>query len=467
MTYGLTMSSLSRVADAFFLRTLDSLAIGMLIAMFAAVLLGVMRKQSSTARFAVWFSALVAIAVLPWLDGELWSSLTHGQSARSAAVLTVPSSWAVCFLALWGVIAASALVRVGASLIHLYTLRKSFTKVDLNRLDVITREMLDRHRTSRVIDFCTSDQVSVPTAIGLIKPAVVIPEWLMEELSPAELNQILLHELAHLRRWDDWTNLAQKIVKALFFFHPAVWWLEKRISLEREMACDDAVLAESTSPRAYAECLVHLAEKSVIRRGVALAQAAIGKIRQTSLRVAQILDVNRSVGTKGGAWKSAVLSMAGFAVLSVIGISRVPKLVAFEDVQPRMMAISSPRTVTPSGKELPTQKTSAPDTQIVNANFATHPARVLNPTARLRGFVPARAIVATDRRRSTEAESNAAQFVHLTDFHSTPATGAMFVVVEQDAYQAVGQTMYRLSVWHIILVQSTADSATKTPRKET
>jgi len=65
----------------------------------------------------------------------------------------------------------------------------------------------------------------------------------------------LLHEFAHLGRWDDWTNLAQKLVRTIFFFHPAVWWIEKRLSLEREMACDDVVLAETQNPRAYAECL--------------------------------------------------------------------------------------------------------------------------------------------------------------------------------------------------------------------
>ena len=65
----------------------------------------------------------------------------------------------------------------------------------------------------------------------------------MQELSTLELNAILLHELAHLRRRDDWTNLIQKIVGALLFFHPAVWWIEKKLALEREMACDDLVLA--------------------------------------------------------------------------------------------------------------------------------------------------------------------------------------------------------------------------------
>ena len=122
--------------------------------------------------------------------------------------------------------------------------------------------------------------------IGFVNPAVVIPRWLLQELSPSELQQILLHELAHLQRWDDWTNLAQKILKALLFFHPAAWWIEKQLSLEREMACDDAVVAETANPRAYAECLTHLAEKSFVRRSLALAQAALGRIRQTSLRVA-------------------------------------------------------------------------------------------------------------------------------------------------------------------------------------
>ena len=78
---------------------------------------------------------------------------------------------------------------------------------------------------------------------------------------------ILLHENAHLRRWDQWTNLAQKIVTALFFFHPAVWWIENRLTLEREMACDDIVLAQTASPRDYASFLISFAEKIAKRPG--------------------------------------------------------------------------------------------------------------------------------------------------------------------------------------------------------
>ncbi len=219
------------------------------------------------------------------------------------------------------------------------------------RLDARLQHTLADGRSARPIELCTSDRVHVPTAIGLVKPAVVIPEWVLRELSPEELNQIVLHEVAHLRRWDDWTNLAQKVVKALFFFHPAVWWIERQVSLEREMACDDAVVEATASPRAYAECLAHLAEKTLIRRSVALAQAALGRIRQTSLRVAQILDVNRSANRplgSGRAWKPAVGLVGAFALVCVVGVSRAPRLVAFSDGAAGRAA-SSETSVTDSG----------------------------------------------------------------------------------------------------------------------
>ncbi|PYY08222.1 MAG: hypothetical protein DMG61_24105, partial [Acidobacteria bacterium] len=141
--------------------------------------------------------------------------------------------------------------------------------------------------SKRPVAVCVSVRLRVPTAIGFFQPRVVLPSWIMQELSVTELNTILLHELAHLKRWDDWTNLIQKILGALFFFHPAVWWIEKKLSLEREIACDDIVLEQMVSPRTYAECLISLAEKSFLRRGLLLAQAAVAGVRQFSIRVTQ------------------------------------------------------------------------------------------------------------------------------------------------------------------------------------
>ena len=139
--------------------------------------------------------------------------------------------------------ALQGLLRVGLGFWHLQRLRKSCVPVDIAALDPVLQKTLAEFDSPRPVRLCVSDQLRVPTAIGFTKPLVVIPSWTMQELSAAELNTILLHELAHLRRRDDWTNLVQKILGALLFFHPAVWWIEKKLALEREMACDDMVLA--------------------------------------------------------------------------------------------------------------------------------------------------------------------------------------------------------------------------------
>jgi len=175
------------------------------------------------------------------------------------------------------------------------------------------------------VTVATSECVRVPAAIGFWRRTIVLPAWALRELPPEDLNVILLHEFAHLRRGDDWTNLIQKIVRALFFFHPAVWWIENRLSVEREMACDDAVLAETANPHGYATCLVSLLEKSLAHRGWSMAQAAVDRAREASLRLAQILDTRRPVATR--VWKPALGMVAAF---SVVCLAHAPQFVAFD-----------------------------------------------------------------------------------------------------------------------------------------
>jgi beta-lactamase regulating signal transducer with metallopeptidase domain len=307
----------------------DCLLEGVLIALLAAFVSRLSKRQSSATRFVVWFCALMAIAATP-LASDLFAP--HGGTLGSGtgrAVITLPGEWAVYVFGIWAVMASWLLARIGIGLWRLHTLRKSFVRVDLDRLDRSLHDTLQCGSERRCGSLCTSGRVQVPAAIGLIDPVVVIPPWMLEELSSDELRQILLHELAHLRRRDDWTNLAQQVVKALFFFHPAVWWIEKRISLEREMACDDAVIAETARPRAYAECLRRIAEKTLVRRTLALAQAAFGRVRQTSMRVAQILEANRP-REKAQVWKTTV-ALAGFVFFCALVGANEPQLIAFQD----------------------------------------------------------------------------------------------------------------------------------------
>jgi beta-lactamase regulating signal transducer with metallopeptidase domain len=106
------------------------------------------------------------------------------------------------------------------------------------------------------------ERVAVPTVVGLLKPTILLPLSLSSGLTPDQIEMLLLHELAHLRRHDHWVNLAQWIVETAMFFHPAVWWVSRRIRAERELACDDRVLATGVAEASYADSLLRMAELS-------------------------------------------------------------------------------------------------------------------------------------------------------------------------------------------------------------
>ena len=110
-----------------------------------------------------------------------------------------------------------------------------------------------RLRWKPTIAFCR--RVAVPTVVGILRPAILLPFYVASGLTEYELRVILTHELAHIRRYDHLLNLFQRFVEAFLFFHPAVWWLSARIRLESEHCCDDLVVALGTQPLVYVTSL--------------------------------------------------------------------------------------------------------------------------------------------------------------------------------------------------------------------
>ena len=306
-------------------RMLNGALEGVVLAALVWGLLKTVGRRTSSTRFAVWFVVLLTIGALPWMGSLRWGAAAASADPSKSAIL-IPASWALGIFCVWAAVALASLGRVSLGLWQLRSLRRSSSLLDATSVDPALQEVL-AVSCKRPISLYVSPHVRVPMATGFLRPMIVIPSWALRELSTDELKVVLLHEAAHLQRWDDWTNLTQKVLCALFFFHPVVWWLESKLALEREMACDDLVVAATSSPRAYAECLVSLAEKSLGRRNFALAQAAVNRMKHTSLRIKQILDRKHSGVT--AVWKPAVGVTATAAMAFLLFVNDAPRLVGF------------------------------------------------------------------------------------------------------------------------------------------
>ena len=445
------------IAQLLSLRVIDSLVEGTLICMFAALLFRLAGRKNAGSRFSFWFSTLLAIATVPMIQAGSWFHVSINGSSHSA--VTLPESFAVYVLGAWALISTWHLFGIGRGLWLIYQLRKNCILLDVSTLDSFLRETLTRYRANRRATLYTSDDVRVPIAIGLVKPAIVFPQWALQELSSSELNQILLHELEHLRRRDNWTNLAQKLVKAVFFFHPAVWWIERKLALEREMACDDAVIAETLSPRAYAECLAHLAEKSFLLRSLELAHSALGRIRQISARIARILDRNRAAQDPGN-WRPAVVLVGMFAVGCAFLSSRAPKLVAFE--KPASHLASTAREQTPA---LPVGDLNKPST-IVDARSAP----VLQRSVGMRRPQPRNQSPLPAVTRASPQPREVGDMIRMVRATSTdvPIVERYYIVYESPEGDTEVQQVYQIRMLRLTVFQTVVGhSAHQIPRQET
>lgn len=125
------------------------------------------------------------------------------------------------------------------------------------RLDRMARALGLWH-TPRML---LSNSITSPLVVGWIRPILMVPAGLFTGLDPTAVEALLAHELAHIRRHDYLVNLVQCVVEILLFYHPAVWWISRRIRIEREHCCDDVAVAWCEDPLLFAEALNHLRER--------------------------------------------------------------------------------------------------------------------------------------------------------------------------------------------------------------
>ena len=445
----LALQSLARAGAG---AIVDSLVLGFIVAAVAWAVLALLRNHRAAIRFLVMAAALVCLAVLPVVRALVQARV----ASAPVPLIHLGESFAVFLALFWAAGAFVGLVRLVAGLISLHSMRRRCRPLALAPdFEADLRKICPTRR----VELLAGDAVSVPSAIGFFRPAVILPPWLLEELSTSELRQILIHELSHLRRRDDWTNLLQRVVKAVFFFHPAVWWMESRLSLEREMACDDAVLAHSPSARDYAECLAHLAEKSLLRRGFALAQAAVSRVRETTCRVKRILQLDRPA--RGG--KLAVSIATVFAITGFCALLQAPTLVSFSASHSVASAEPSSSVALASSRH-PAGSPVAVNAKLVARPDLTPPAprslnAVWNSTSAHSGSPAVRSTAAHPEATVLQAK-HSKPTVHAVQagFTAGSVRGRTLVFVTQDLNSI---TVWRITTWEFVpSAQARADHKT-------
>jgi beta-lactamase regulating signal transducer with metallopeptidase domain len=321
---------LANVAAAVAVSTaLNSLWLGLLLAGLAAGFVRLVPHSNATTRYAIWFTALLLAVATPVM-------LLIPRSAPAAAtialvpattpwVVPVTAHWPVYAAAAWLAVAAIMLGRVAWSLGHIHSLKRRAT-------------LLGWRGHIRVL---ASAEARVPMAAGFVHRAIVFPQPVLNELSSQEFEQVLCHEMAHLRRWDDWTQLAHAIAQAALFFNPAIYWIGRRLKIEREMACDDWVVTATGEARPYAACLTHLHELTRRRTAPQLAPGATSGTRwHLRTRVEALLqpDRNRMPRFSRSGWMAACALVSAALVVA----ARTTPLVGVQEIPLPAMAFTNP-----------------------------------------------------------------------------------------------------------------------------
>ena len=280
--------------------------------------------RTANARYNLAFATLGAMALAPVMTFAILDA-TYGAAGDIALLATtnVPLETSQALgaadgapaspllnglVVLWFIGVAALSLRVAGG----WYVADSLRRRDVSPLPPALRARFERLRSSlgisRPVQFLQSAIVNAPAVVGWLRPVVLIPISAVVGLSPAQLEAVIVHELAHIRRFDALANLLQMAVETMLFYHPAVWWISRRIRVEREHCCDDVAVNMSGDALDYAKALASLEEW----RGLPLpALAANGGVLKH--RISRLLGLNiRNNGV-------SVMGVAGVGLVCLVG----------------------------------------------------------------------------------------------------------------------------------------------------
>ncbi len=255
-------------------------------------------ERNASTRYALWFVALLALAIVPVLTatsnlgarlfdafrpppgehGIIISLLPVGTLEHNATQLAAPATAWIVAIWLMGMIIQG--LRLTASFVRIERIRQN-----ADRLDICGERVF------------LSDEVAIPIAAGLFDPVVILPRTIAETLEPKDLERVVAHERAHIRRKDVASNFMQRLIETILFFNPWVYVVGGNIIKEREAACDDVAVQSTGTASDYAQCLACLANGVQQRKAPLLSPSALGSNKSVVSRIERLIRNGESAVT--------------------------------------------------------------------------------------------------------------------------------------------------------------------------
>ena len=290
---GFALAAIASVAMAMFRRASARYVIGVLtlLAMVASVAVTfvlLLNSESALQATEAVATPVIAFAQKAFIAQHVPSTLAAAPAAKSLSAQALP-----LLVEFWLAGVVFFALRTAGGLIYLERLRRAASISVAPALMAKCRELQARLGINRVIRFCECRWLDAPAVIGWFRPVVLLPVRALTGLTEDQIEAVIAHELAHIRRLDAFVNLFQVVVESLLFFHPAVWWLNKRVRAERENCCDDIAVAACGNHLGYARALTTMEEW---RATPTLSLAANGG--PVAARIARILGLRHVSETR-------------------------------------------------------------------------------------------------------------------------------------------------------------------------
>jgi bla regulator protein blaR1 len=360
---------------------------GLAIAGFTAVALKTARRLNAATRHLIWWLALAAVLAIPFvhLVANLGAAASMPAAVKSAPVEAVmlvpavPGSIKASLIALWALTLAYGLIRIWRSCREVGRLKRAAASFDGAREARLTMWVTARESSRRKIALRRCEGRAGACALGLGGPPIILVSIsLTDALGDEELDEIVMHEQAHLERRDDWLKLLQALATSLAGLHPAMRFIMRQMDADCEAACDDRVVARTGDARRYAWTLAAAASAAVDCNEFGLSPAATGTAIALRRRVNCLLDPRRDRGARL-AWGTS-LTCAAVLAIAVAGAPRLTPIIAFVEAAEAMLPIPAPPAVSISSAAEPASERIF--SGLLSSPVSTRSARTLRPIVR-------------------------------------------------------------------------------------